>query len=178
MHLNDLHSSSRDRHFAEYFVFSFFCCARYVGSIEDGRSAGRSPRWRLRRDIRPSMNFISRSCRAARLALGLTAGYDRAQQPLRSLLWLWFRFRSGTLRRSGERCIRYTKTSPHLSPQFAASTRLRGARRVGAIPCISSLRKLDEKQRSYDLRGENPSLSKPIRRNAKGPLRSTERPFI
>src|SRR5882762_9261821 len=101
----------------------FFCCARYAGNIEDGRSAGRSPRWRLRRDIRRSTNFISRSCRAAQRLPGTHCWIQRARQPLRSCCGFGSGFVPGTLSAIRRTLLQERETSPHFSQELYGSSR-------------------------------------------------------
>src|SRR6266478_9881944 len=173
IHLTDcISSSARPPTLQSISYLVFFCCARYAGNIEDGRSAGRSPRWRLRRDIRPSMNFISRSCRAARRRHGTRCWIRRAQQPLRSCCGFGSGFVPGTLSAIRRTLHQVHETSPHLSPQFAAEHEAAWRPDVsGRFLHFHRGAKLDESSVRRTSVARIPGLSKPIRRNAKGPLR-------
>src|SRR6267143_5574302 len=150
----------------------FFCCARYVGSIEDGRSAGRSPRWRLRRDIRRSMNFISRSCRAARRRPGTHCWIRRARQPFRFSCGFGSGFVPGTLSAIRRTLHQVHETSPHLSPQFAAEHEAAWRPDVsGRFLHFHRGAKLDESSVRTTSVARIPGLSKPIQRETIGPPR-------
>ena len=106
----------KSAHFTEYFALVFFCCARYAGKIEAGNSAGRSSRWRSRRDIRRSMNSTSHLCRAALPRPGTRYWIRQERRPRRFCYGFGSGFMPGSLsmpwrkspRRSGIR-LRFSR---------------------------------------------------------------------